>query len=100
MTALALNQLGNTERIVIDGAFASNPVFISLLARLLPDRRVFRSREKYGTATGAASLALSSRPAPPETEAVEPAALDALCQHYEDWIRQIENRSRKQPTSR
>ncbi len=58
MTAVMLDHLGDTRRVVVDGVFAQNEPFLALLAALLPDRNVFKVASPAGSARGAASLAL------------------------------------------
>ena len=53
---LCLEVLGSTTPIVVDGGFATNQAFGSLLAALRPNQSVVMSRSKDGTALGAALL--------------------------------------------
>lgn len=58
MTAVMLNGLGETRRVVVDGVFAQNEPYLALLAALLPEREVLKVASPAGSARGAASLAL------------------------------------------
>jgi sugar (pentulose or hexulose) kinase len=58
MTSEALDALESRSPIVIDGPFARNDLFCSLLAALRPRQRVSSSLLQEGTAAGAAVLAL------------------------------------------
>ncbi len=60
MTAESLDAVDSRGRILIDGPFAENPVFLGLLAALRPGQGLFASRSSEGTAAGAALLALMS----------------------------------------
>ena len=62
MTSEALDALESRSPIVIDGPFARNDLFCSLLAALRPRQRVASSLLQEGTAAGAAVLALMSPP--------------------------------------
>jgi sugar (pentulose or hexulose) kinase len=58
MTAEALDALDSRSPIVVDGPFARNDLYCSLLAALRPRQRVASSLLQEGTAAGAAVLAL------------------------------------------
>jgi sugar (pentulose or hexulose) kinase len=58
MTAEALDALESRSPIVIDGPFARNDLYCSLLAALRPGQRVSSSLLQEGTSVGAALLAL------------------------------------------
>ena len=60
MTSEALDALESRSPIVIDGPFARNDLYCSLLAALRPRQRVSSSLLQEGTAAGAAVLALMS----------------------------------------
>jgi sugar (pentulose or hexulose) kinase len=53
---LCLDVLGSTTPIVIDGGFATNPVFGRILASLRPSQPLLMSQSKDGTALGAGLL--------------------------------------------
>lgn len=90
MTSEALDALDSRSDIVIDGPFARNDLFCSLLAALRPDQRVSSSFLKEGTATGAAVLALMNRDGHPPRLPVElkghrPAPLELLDAYRSEW---------------
>ncbi|MDH3715809.1 MAG: hypothetical protein OET44_18400 [Gammaproteobacteria bacterium] len=58
MSALALRNIGSANRVIVDGPFAANVVYLEVLAACLPDQAVLAADERSGTAAGAASLAL------------------------------------------
>jgi sugar (pentulose or hexulose) kinase len=55
MTLLELLRSGNT--IIVDGGLARNPLYLGLLAALLPGREIVQNPNAEGTASGAAALA-------------------------------------------
>jgi sugar (pentulose or hexulose) kinase len=61
MTALAVRESGPVNRVIVDGPFVENDVFLEVLAACLPDRPIFASAIKSGTAVGAATLALMTK---------------------------------------
>lgn len=92
MTALMLEGMAGAKRVVVDGVFAQNEVFLSVLAELLPDRRLHRSLEKHGTAAGAATLALPEpKLAPLPTYApVSHKRMPGLREYHARWKRMLE----------
>lgn len=58
MTALAVRKSGSANRVIVDGPFVDNDVFLEVLAACLPGQAVFCSTIKNGTAVGAATMAL------------------------------------------
>ncbi|CEF48558.1 unnamed protein product [uncultured bacterium] len=90
-----LDELGSTERIVIDGGFAANLPFARCLAALRPSQSVSVSQSRDGTALGAALLwRRFSRSLPVSSvvlEAVTPPGEDGcefgtLSAAYQSWI--------------
>ena len=87
----SLDAIGSKARIIIDGPFAENPVFLAILAALRPDQPVLASDLRDGTTAGAAVLALMEgngklpqialnlRP-------VSPAKIDGLQRYRQDWL--------------
>jgi len=87
----SLDAIGSKARIIIDGPFAENPVFLAILAALRPKQQVFASDLRDGTTAGAAVLALMQgngrlpqialtlRP-------VAPAKLEGLEPYRQDWL--------------
>ncbi len=93
MTAVMLDAMGRTRRIVIDGPFSRNAPYLAALAALLPRRGIYRSKEEGGTATGAAMLAFGPAPkAPPPGPEIEPVAaadLPGLAVYHAEWLSEI-----------
>ncbi len=86
MTAVTVQGLGRTQRVVVDGPFAANDAYLSVLASLLPDREVYRSRVPVGSARGAALLALNGAGHGPETEAVAATVSVGLQAYNTQWL--------------
>jgi len=89
----SLEAIGSKARIIVDGPFVENPVFLSILAALRPAQPVFASDLSDGTAAGAAVLALvESEERIPQIaltlRAVTPAVLNGLDVYRADWLRQ------------
>ncbi len=90
MTSEALDAVESRSPIVIDGPFARNDLFCSLLAALRPRQRVASSLLQEGTAAGAAVLALMG-PAgdlpqrPVELRQHEPGAFAGLRGYQARW---------------
>jgi len=87
----SLNAIGSKARIIIDGPFAENPVFLAVLAALRPAQPVFASDLRDGTAAGAAVLALMQEEGRlPQIaltlRAVTPAVLDGLDAYRAGWL--------------
>lgn len=61
MTLLALEAMSGTipGRVIVDGPFGQNRIYLALLAALLPAHRVLASTLSEGTAAGAALLGLA-----------------------------------------
>ena len=89
VTADLLQRLQAPLPAVIEGPFASNPVYLGLLAALLPPRSVCISNDPVeGTARGAWMLAnWDDRPvdAAQTLQWIEPAALNGLQAHHQAW---------------
>jgi sugar (pentulose or hexulose) kinase len=56
MASASLDLLRSGNRLIVDGGFVEDPLFARLLAALRPHQRVALSREREGTAIGAALL--------------------------------------------
>jgi hypothetical protein len=56
MADLSLDRIGSGNDVIVDGVFAKNTQFTSLLAQLRGDQQLYVSEEVYGTAVGAAIL--------------------------------------------
>jgi sugar (pentulose or hexulose) kinase len=88
MASLGLDLLDARGQVIVDGSFADNPLFGSLLAALRPDQPVLISSERDGTALGAALLAgwtERTAPAPLSLRPAAPAAIPGLATYAEDW---------------
>ena len=90
MTSEALDAVESRSPIVIDGPFARNDLFCSLLAALRPRQRVASSLLQEGTAAGAAVLALMNAAGDLPEFAVElkphePGAFAGLRAYQSQW---------------
>jgi len=90
MTAELLDALESRSPIVIDGGFARNELYASLLAALRPGQPVSSSLAQEGTSVGAAMLALMNDAGEPPRRAVElkphaPAAAPGLGEYQAKW---------------
>lgn len=91
MTAHLLKGLGTTKRVVVDGVFAENEIFMRVLANLLDDREIFAIHGSAGSSRGAASLALNSVPPRLDLEAIPPAILSGLGAYWAQWVEEVKN---------
>lgn len=67
LTAECVEALGAGPLVVLDGSFLRDPLYVRLVAALLPGRQVHFNLDAYGVASGAALLAgqcARTRPAP------------------------------------
>jgi sugar (pentulose or hexulose) kinase len=88
MANVGLDLLDTRAQVIVDGSFADTPLFAALLAALRPGQPVLLSRERNGTALGAALLvgwAERTQPAPLALRPVEPARIAGLRSYAEDW---------------
>lgn len=102
MSVCAMQAMSGTvpQRVIVDGPFGQNPVYLGLLAALLPDSVVLASTLREGTATGAALLGLAA----PDTGAlpdlpmslvpVSPPPTAGLAAYHAAWRRAAEARIR------
>ena len=86
MTAYLLKGLGTTKRVVVDGVFAENDIFMRVLANLLDDREIFAIQGSAGSSRGAASLALNSAHPRIGLKAIAPAVLRGLGAYWTQWV--------------
>lgn len=94
MASVGLDLLGARDPLIIDGSFAENALFAALLAALRSDQPVAVSRERDGTALGAALLwswTSRSAPAPLAQTAVAPAPLVGLDDYAARWRDAVES---------
>ncbi|MGR3661005.1 MAG: hypothetical protein ACU0CA_07435 [Paracoccaceae bacterium] len=93
MTTLAIDALGSTQHVIVDGPFSRNPIYMSVLAALLPQRLLFASMLTNGTASGAAMLAFGATGSAPvphaEITAVEAADLGGLREYHNQWLARV-----------
>jgi sugar (pentulose or hexulose) kinase len=90
VTSEALDALGSRAPIVVDGPFASNDLYCSLLAALRPNQPVSSSLLQQGTAAGAAVLALMGPEGglpqrPVDLKRHAPAPFSALGDYQSRW---------------
>lgn len=88
MASVDLDLLKSTNRVIVDGGFAEDPLFSQLLAALRPDQPVARSREREGTAIGASLLwGWPTRTAPVQLdlEEVDAPSIAGLAAYAERW---------------
>ncbi len=92
MTAVALGALGTCGRVIVDGPFSANQLYLSVLAALLADCEIAASKETNGTSTGAAMLARMDGPAVPSFPVglrnVRPAQITGLTDYHARWLEQ------------
>lgn len=93
MTAASLRAMwagAPSPRVIVDGPFSQNGVYLACLAALLPGTAVAASTVRNGTAAGAALLALADdegRPPPRRADsvAVAGAEIPGLADYDRDW---------------
>lgn len=88
MIGVDLDLLDADGDVIIDGSFADNRLFASLLAALRPDLSIAVSRERDGTALGASSLWRWPRAIRLEPESVRAQPIDGLLDYGRRWRRQ------------
>ncbi|MDA4848661.1 FGGY-family carbohydrate kinase [Hoeflea poritis] len=91
MTAFSLDRLGDTGRVVVDGVFARNDVFLALLGALLPKREIFQVHGAAGSARGAASLALPEPQPDVAVEQTPPPHVPGLERYFAAWLEKSQN---------
>ena len=90
LTDLLLDALGSVGTIVLDGSFATDPLYPALVAAVRPEQRILFNLESYGVAAGAALLAGHERRRAPAPLALQsPPTLDipALPAYRAQWRR-------------
>ncbi len=87
MTAVDLDLLGSVGQVIVDGSFAENRLFAGLLAALRPEQSVSVSRERDGTALGAALLPHWPVTASLDLEPVAPCTVDGISRYADVWRR-------------
>ena len=90
MIAVDLELLEADGDVIIDGSFADNRLFAGLLAALRPNVSIAISRERDGTALGAASLWGWPRTIRLDTEPVRTQTINGLLDYGRRWRHQAE----------
>ncbi len=90
MTAVDLDLLESAGDIIVDGSFAENRLFAGLLAALRPNQSIAVSREREGTALGAASLWGWPNTAACPSEPVDALAIVGLEDYARAWQSEVE----------
>jgi sugar (pentulose or hexulose) kinase len=88
MADVGLDLMGSRHRVIVDGGFADNRLFLGLLAALRPEQPVAVSPERAGTAVGAALLwGWAERAAPVRLELtpVAPLQVSGLAEYARRW---------------
>jgi sugar (pentulose or hexulose) kinase len=96
MCSQSLDAIGSKHRVIVDGPFASNAVFLALLATLRKGQDVYGSALSDGTAAGAAVLALMDEDGTLpkialDLTAIAPASLPNLPAYTAEWLRLASN---------
>lgn len=99
MTDYCLSRLQSGGDIFVEGSFARNAVYLSVLQSLRPEQRVCASNDSTGTTQGAAQLiAGSDWPCAAVPAAVErPVNLAGLAEYRARWLEFIEGESSVPP---
>jgi sugar (pentulose or hexulose) kinase len=87
----SLDAIGSKGRVIIDGPFAENTVFLGILARLRQGQEVFASALVDGTAAGAAVLALMDADGTLPSIALDltpvaPAHISGIEDYAREWL--------------
>ena len=86
LSDVALDLLGASGDIVVDGPLGENALYPSILARLRPHSRVQLGEPGAGTAGGALCLALGTRSRPPVLRNIEAGpVIPGLTEHVRRW---------------
>jgi hypothetical protein len=72
----ALDPIGSRERLLIEGRFAEDVVFVRTLAALRPQQRVYTSNAEHDVAYGALRLIEPDLPPASQLTPVEPVHVD------------------------
>ncbi len=90
LTCHVLDSLASQGSVVLDGTFATDPLYPALVASLRPDQRILFNLDTYGVAAGAALLAghaSRTNPAPVALLTAQPLTLPALPAYRARWRR-------------
>lgn len=85
----ALDLIGSRERLLVEGRFAEDDVFVRALASLRPDQRVYTSNAEHDVAFGALRLIDPTLTLSSQLTAVEPLDLD-LDGYVGNWRKHAE----------
>jgi hypothetical protein len=72
----SLDLIGSRDRLLVEGRFAEDPVFVRALATLRPGQRLYTSNAEHDVAYGALRLVVPHLPPVSELTPVEPLDLD------------------------
>jgi sugar (pentulose or hexulose) kinase len=97
MVSEQLDAVGSRHNVIVDGPFATNPVFLAVLAQLRCGQKVFASELRDGTAAGAACLALMAEGRLPRIELqlapVAPPSIGGLERYQAIWKKRARENS-------
>ncbi|MGI9500133.1 MAG: FGGY-family carbohydrate kinase [Geminicoccaceae bacterium] len=85
MTAADLDLLCAADRVIVDGSFADNRLFVGILAALRPGQSIEVSRERDGTALGSALLWCWPRESRLDLEPVTAVDIDGFDRYALNW---------------
>lgn len=97
VTSACLSNIGHDGAIIVEGPFASNRIFLDMLA-VASGSRVFRASGTTGTSMGAALLASGKTPSLSPIDAQAPAGAEAtaaLLKYAMRWKQEAVNRSER-----
>jgi len=89
MVAVDLDLIGSRGQVIVDGSFADNRIFMTLLAVLRPSQSITASRAKNGTALGAALLWGWPKTVGFDHEPVARGDVDGLLAYAEAWRQRV-----------
>ena len=93
MADTSLDLIGSRERLLIEGRFAQDLIFVRALAALRPQQRVFVSSAQQEVAYGALRLVAADLPSIGTLESVEPLQAD-LAEYAAQWrVRALASRA-------
>jgi sugar (pentulose or hexulose) kinase len=91
MVSAQLDAVQSSNQVIVDGPFAKNPVFLSVLAQLRKGQKIYASDLRDGTAAGAACLGLMTDENLPHIELalsqIPPAVISGLDNYMLKWRR-------------
>jgi sugar (pentulose or hexulose) kinase len=91
MVSQSLDAVSSKHDVIVDGPFAKNPIFLSVLASLRTDQPVLASALRDGTTQGAAVLALMEKDGTIpkialDLKQVEQRTITGLAQYARQWL--------------